>query len=169
MTKPPDTHVDGGKRTVELYVRSLAPRGAHRQLEELLEKLESLQARGDVVEYSVHVWGARIDPTSAMAETDAGQFLRERVRAFSEWASENGYSTGSFFEAEPIESTITGEEYAAMTLPTATLAEYVDGELAFVTPCTNGETVYTTADRLEALSGNDLASKGSRAVSPQTN
>lgn len=169
MSTAPETHIDGGNRTVELYVRSLTPRGGRDRMEELLEKLDGLKARGEIAEYSVHVWGTRIDPSSAMAETDAGQFLSGRVQRFVDWAADHGFSTGSFFEAEPIRSSITGEEYEAMTLPTATLAEYVDGELSFVTPCTNGETVYTPADRLDALDGNGRPANGRRVVEMQTN
>lgn len=166
MPDTPETHIDGGKRTVELFVRSLTPRAARSHLEGLVEQLEALEARGDVVEYTVHVWGSRIDRTSAAAGTDAGQFLRERVDSFVEWASENGFSTGSFFEEERVDSSITGEKYTAMTLPTAALAEYVDDELAFVTPCTDGETVYTIEDRLDTLESSGRTPTAPRPIRP---
>lgn len=151
MRVTPDTHVDGGNRTVELYVRSLAPRATHDHQEGLVGRLERLRSRGCILDYTVHVWGSRIDLSSAAARTDAGRFIRRRVEEFSEWASESELSTGSFFEEEPVRSSITGEEYTATVLPTAALAEYVDEELAFVTPCTDGDTVYTVTDRLEEL------------------
>lgn len=161
MPNAPEMDIDGENRTVELYVRSLAPRAAHDHLEDLVESLESLKTRNRIVDYTVHVWGSRIDRTSAAAGTEAGRFVTERVEAFTDWASEQGLSMGSFFEEESVESSITGEEYTAMTLPTAALAEYVDDELAFVAPCSNGEAVCTVADRLEVLQG-DRTTKSAR-------
>ena len=169
MPNPPEAHIDGGNRTVELFVRSLAPRAAHDHLEDLVEQIEMLETRDRIQGFTVHVWGSRIDRTSAVARTDAGEFVTERVEAFSEWACENGLSMGSFFEEEPVESRITGEEYTATTLPTAALAEYVDDELAFVAPCSDGDTVWTVADRLDALENNGQAATGPRAVQTQTN
>ena len=146
-----ETNVDGGNRTLELYVRSLAPRAAHDRQEDVVARLERLATRGRVAEYAVHVWGSRIDLASTAAETDAGRFVRERVEAFTDWTADNGLSTEPFFEEESVDSSLTGEEYTAVTLPTATLAEYVDGELDFVTPCTDGDTVLGVEDRLQEL------------------
>ena len=154
---------------MELYVRSLAPRAAHDQQEALVERLETLDSREHIADYTVHVWGSRLDPSSAVARTGDGQFVRERVQTFRNWAAENGLSTGSFFEEEPVESSITGEEYTVLTLPTAALAEYVDGELEFVAPCTNGETVYTISDRLEELADAARAATEAPPVQTQTN
>lgn len=169
MPNAPEMHIDGGNRTVELYVRSLAPRAAHDRLEDFVDTLETLEARDRIVDYTVHVWGSRIDRTSAAARTEAGQFVTERVEAFTDWACEQGLSMGSFFEEESVESSITGEEYTAMTLPTAALAEYVDGELAFVAPCSNGEAVCTVMDRLEALESNGTATNAPQQITPGTN
>lgn len=169
MPNSPETHIDGGSRTVELFVRSLTPRATRGRLEELVEHLEMLETRGRIQTFEVHVWGARIDRTSAAARTEVGQFVTERVEAISEWACENDFSLGSFFQEEPVESSITGEEYTATALPTATLAEYVDDELAFVTPCSDGETTYTVEDRLDALRGNGRTTNGPAAIQTQTN
>lgn len=169
MPNAPEMHIDGGKRTVELYVRSLAPRAAHDHLEELVETLDRLETRDRIGDYTVHVWGSRIDRTSAAAGTDAGRFVVERVEAFTDWACEQGLSTGSFFEEESVESSITGEEYTAMTLPTAALADYVDDELAFVAPCSDGDSVCTVRDRLETLEGEATTQGAPRAITTGTN
>lgn len=169
MSNAPEAHIDGENRTVELYVRSLAPRAAHGRLENLLEQLDTLESREQILEYTVHVWGSRIDPKSTAARTEAGKFVTERVDAFTEWARENGLSMGSFFDEKPVRSSITGEEYTATMLPTAALAEYVDDELAFVTPCSDGETVWTVADRLEALESNGQPTTDARPIQTKTN
>lgn len=169
MPDAPEMHIDGGNRTVELYVRSLAPPAAHDHLEELVETLETLETRDRIADYDVHVWGSRIDRKSAAARTDAGRFVVERVEAFTDWACEQGLSMGSFFEEESVESSITGEEYSAMTLPTAALAEYVDDELAFVAPCSDGDSVCTVRDRLETLEEEATTQSAPRAITPGTN
>lgn len=136
---------------MELFVRSLAPRASHDRQESLVERLEALAAAGEVGDYTVRVWGSRVDLSSAAVETGVGRFVRERVETFRSWRADNGLSTRPFFQEESVESTITDEDYTAVTLPTATLAEYVDGELDFVTPCTDGDTVLTVGDRIEQL------------------
>jgi hypothetical protein len=146
-----ETNVDGENRTLELYVRSLAPRASHDRQEEVVTQLEQLETEGQIREYEVHVWGSRVDLSSRAAETDTGRFVRERVESFTKWTANNGLSTEPFFEAESVDCSITGEEFDAVTLPKATLAEYVDGELDFVTPCTDGETVLSVTDRLREL------------------
>lgn len=169
MPKSPEAHIDGGNRTVELFVRSLTPRATRGRLEELIEHLETLETRGRVQAFEVHVWGSRIDRTSAAARTEVGQFVTERVEAFSEWACETDHSLGSFFEEEPVESAITDEEYTVTTLPTATLAEYVDGDLSFVAPCSDGESMYTIEDRLDALRNDGRSMDPGAAMQTQTN
>lgn len=136
---------------MELFVRSLAPRACHDRQESLVERLGTLAAEGQVRDYAVHVWGSRVDLSSAAVETETGRFLRDRVEAFRTWRADNGLSTAPFFEEESVESTLAGEAYSAVTLPAATLAEYVDGELDFVTPCTDGDSVLTVQDRIEQL------------------
>jgi hypothetical protein len=151
MPKKAETNIDGENRTVELYVRSLAPRAARDRQEEVVSQLDRIETREQIDEYEVHVWGSRVDLSSTAIETDAGRFVRERVEAFTEWTTDNGLSTEPFFEEESVDCSITGESYDAVTLPKATLAEYVDGELDFVTPCTDGERDLTVADRLRQL------------------
>jgi hypothetical protein len=56
-----------------------------------------------------------------------------------------------------------------MVLPTAALAEYVDEELAFVTPCTDGDTVYTVSDRLDELASSRSTSDEARFAGTGTN
>ena len=154
---------------MELFVRSLTPRTSRGRLEDLIEHLEMLETRGRIQSFEVHVWGSRIDRTSVAARTEIGQFVTERVETFSEWACENDFSLGSFFEEEPVESSITGEEYSATTFPTATLAEYVDDDLSFVTPCSDGDTVYTVEDRLDALESTGRTTNSPPAIQTQTN
>lgn len=162
---PETARTADGKRTVELYVRSLAPRGSQDRQDRIVECLEALEARGAIESFSLHVWGTRIDPNSATARTDAGQFVRRRVAAFTAWADRTGRSTGPFFEVETVESTITDEVRTTMTLPTVTMAEFVDGDVAFVTPCvdSSGGTTDTIEDHLEALAPDeegDIAAAG---------
>lgn len=142
--------------TVELYVRSLTPRG-HSQQESAIERLERLSEAGVLSEFAVEVWGRQVDLSGAAARTDAGQFVLDRVEQFREWARRTGRSVDSFFETRSVESSIRDQEYAALVLPELTLAEYRGGELAFVAPCSDGDAVCTVGDRiddLEARAGN---------------
>lgn len=137
--------------TLDLHVRSLAPRAGHAQQESVIERLDELEAGGYIDEFTVNVWGRQISLSTAAARTDAGQFVLDRVDEFRAWAAETDRSVDSFFETRRVESEITDQEYAALVLPVLTLAEYRDDELAYVAPCTDGETVVTVEDRIDVL------------------
>lgn len=141
------------RTTVEVYVRSLSE-----EVQPLLdETLRRLRAAGDVGEVCVVVWGRSFDPTGAAAGTDPGRALADRLRAFRQWAAENGASFGPFFRARTVDR-LTGETYTRVDLPTVTLAEYLEGELAFVAPCWLGEHHHTVLDRAERLAAGESRS-----------
>ncbi|WP_336002138.1 HTH domain-containing protein [Halorientalis halophila] len=137
--------------TVDLHVRSLTPRGGPGQQEAVIERLEELVESGHVDEFSLDVWGRQVSLSTAAARTDAGRDVLNRVEAFRDWAAETDRSVDSFFETRRVSSTVTDENYVALVLPRVTLAEYRDGDLAYVAPCTDGEDVCTVLDRLDAL------------------
>ncbi len=137
--------------TVELYVRSLAGGAARTPQDTVIERLSRLEREGSVDEYAVHVWGRRVSPDSAAAETSAGRFVLDRIERFREWARRNGASLESSFDTREVDCSITGESYTVTTVPTVTLAEFHGDELHRVTPCRGGETVCTVEDHLDAL------------------
>ena len=137
--------------TVELYVRSLAADAAQAPQEAAIERLSRLERDGVVDEYAVHVWGRRVSPDTAAAGTSAGRFVLDRIERFRDWARRNGATLRSFFDTHEVDSSITGESYTAITVPSLTLAEYRGDDLVRVTPCGDGETVHTVTDHLDAL------------------
>lgn len=143
--------------TLDLYIRSLAQRGTQTGQDAVITRLEGLDEQGVIAEFTVHVWGERVAFDTATARTNAGKEVMERVEAFRAWADQSGISVKSFFDAEKTQSTITDEEYTIITLPTITLVEYVGDSLRFVAPCTDGETFYSVADRLDALERGETA------------
>lgn len=147
----PTTRMEEPEPSAELYVRSLAPDGIHAHQESVVERLEHLESRGDVASFSLRVWGSRVVRSSSAAGVGEGRDVRRRLETFETWADRNGMSLEGPFREETVRSTITGEEYTAVTLPAMTLAEYADGELRFVAPCCSDGVVHTVDDRLGAL------------------
>lgn len=137
--------------TVELYVRSLCGEAAKEPQEAVIERLSRLEREGVLDGYTVRVWGRRICPDTAAADTEAGRFVLDRLEAFEDWATEAGTSIQSFFDTDEVDSSITGESYDAITVPTLTLAEFRGETLRWVSPCADGGTVHTVSDRLDAL------------------
>lgn len=146
--------------TVELYVRSLCADAAKAPQEAAIERLSRLERDGVVDEYTVHVWGRRISPDAAAADTDAGRFVLDRIEAFEDWANDVGTSIRSFFDTDEVDSSITGESYVAITVPTLTLAEFRGDELRCVAPCADDGTVHTVSDRLDVLEADGGATPG---------
>jgi hypothetical protein len=143
--------------TVELHVRSLAPQGGRDQQESAIERLDRLATDGRIDEFSVDVWGQQVSLSTASARTDAGRAVLDRVEAFREWADETGRSVESFFETRRVASEITDQQYVSLVLPTLTLAEYRDGDLSFVAPCSDGGTVTTVTDRIDGYESGDVS------------
>jgi hypothetical protein len=148
-----DTEDTGGRR-VELAVRSLAPSGGQRHQDAIVERLDNLRRQGVIDDYDVSVWGRRVGLTTAGANTTVGREIVNRVERFAEWAASAGFSIDSFFETCEICSELAEEEYTALVLPSITLAEYVDDEVDWVSPCADGERVYSVQDRLDDLEEN---------------
>lgn len=132
--------------TVEVCVRSLSE-----DVQPLLdETLRRLREADTVEEVRVTVWGRSFDPTGAAAATDPGRALAGRLEAFRQWAAENGASFGRFFHPQTVDQ-LTGDAGTRVDLPTVTLAEYRDGELAFVTPCRLDGRFHTVLGRADRI------------------
>ncbi|MFC6973835.1 HTH domain-containing protein [Halomicroarcula sp. GCM10025709] len=136
---------------IELYVRSMLPDGAHERQEAVLDRLDRLDREDEIEGFNVVVWGKQIAPESAAANTEEGKYILNRVAEFKQWALSNNVSLESFYQSGEVESEVTDEAYDAMVLPVMGLAEYRDGELSHVAPCTEGDVVHTIMDRLEAI------------------
>lgn len=136
---------------IELYVRSLCPRGSHRRQERVFERLDSLDETDRISGFSVTVWGRRIE--AGASHTEQGRTIRTRLDEFEQWARQADVSLRSFYQSRTVESEMLGETVSAITLPVMGMAEYVDGELVHVAPCTDGDTVRSVEDRLSRLEG----------------
>jgi len=136
---------------LELYVRTLSPPGARARQEETIERLQRLDADGVVDDVNVHVWGKQIDPTTAAADTEQGQFVLNRIAEFQQWALANNTTLDSFYQTRQQSSSITGEEHTTIVLPKMGLAEYHGSELAQVAPIDEGDDTYTVGDHLDDL------------------
>lgn len=136
---------------VELAVRTLAPPGSGGRQREVIERLLSMEERGVVDAVDVNVWGQRVGLTGPDAGTDHGRAVVERVEAFRSWAGEHGVSVEEFFPIRTAHSAITDESVTALELPSMVLAEYRDGDLHWVSPCAEADTVHSVDDRLSTL------------------
>lgn len=136
---------------VELYVRSLAPRGLRDRQAVVVDALEKLADREAISEYTVHVCGEALPATPAETVTDFGTYLLNRVAVFQKWADENDYSLGSLFEHRTVNSTLLGETRERVVLPVMALAEYKGPDLRFVAPCRTTDGHVTVQERLDQL------------------
>jgi len=136
-------------RSVELFVRSLSPSASPAPAH--VERVRDLRGDDAIEEVTVTVWGREIALSTTARRTDPGGHIHDRIASFRAWAADNDVTMAPFFETRDITSTITGEEYAALSLPVSCLAEYEDGELVHVAPYCTGDAVCCVADRLDRL------------------
>lgn len=137
--------------TVELYVRSLSPPGARGELAGIIDRVRDLADGGPIDEWSVLVWGKQLCPTGPEAETEVGSHALQRIDQFRSWADERDLCLQSTFGVRHVDSEMSGEAYVAVTFPVVAMAEFIDGDLRFVAPCSEDETTHTVLDRLDAL------------------
>lgn len=146
-------------RRLELFVRSLCPEGCRDQQDALVDRMSELESAGIIQGYDVRVWGKQVelDPEH---RTEPGERALDTYRSFVEWADRNGRNLGSFFQERTVDSVVSRESYRSVVFPAFALAEYVDGDLAFVTPSTDGQRICTPTDRFDEL---DQHTEGSTA------
>jgi hypothetical protein len=136
--------------TVELWVRSLSPRGAGRRRSATIRRLEATEGEG-IEGFRVRVWGDGIARSTPAARTERGRAVLERVAEFEGWAAERGLSLSPAFEERS--RTLGGDHgVRELVLPEMALAEFRAGTLRWVTPCSDGRRVYTVDEHVDALS-----------------
>ena len=138
MTSPP---------RVELYVRSLAPTRARETQDEVVTRLRRLGEDDRIADHEVALCGECVCPNAATATTDVGQRLLSRYDDFRAWAADHDRDLVGFQERET-HSMLTDTTVTGIVFPRLTLAEYRDGDLAFVAPSRSGDTTTSVLDRL---------------------
>ncbi|EMA35417.1 HTH domain-containing protein [Halobiforma nitratireducens] len=139
--------------TVELWIRSFAPASTGPTQERAIERVDALERRSEI-ETTVRVWGAEIErDATARSRVSIPQLERidDRLEAFEAWADETGQRLAPFFRERTVESVITGAHREVWRLPTVALAEFRDGDLVHVAPCSGSRGTVDVFDRLDAL------------------
>lgn len=133
----------------DLFVRSLgAPVGTHGRQTSILDRVDRLD-RGNVVDSArVKVWGDSLCVSECCAHHPTVRTIRDRIASFREWSEEKrDVSLG--FERRTVDSSITGERFEVVDLPTICLAVYVDSFLEGVFPVVIGEEEWTVSSYLD--------------------
>lgn len=138
-------------RSLELFVRSLAPEGTGDEQVAVVNQLDHLKESGQIGAYSVTVWGNAVTHDSPLAQTEAGEEVLGRVAEFEQWAADEGVSLDRFIQRDEVHSSIRNTTQTVIRLPAMMIAEYEDGELQHVTPHERDDEVLTVQDRLDSL------------------
>lgn len=144
---------NSGERRVELYVRSLAPGGTHRQQDTVVRRLDDLLDDGAIDQYDVRVWGDRIRHASATARTVDGRHVQDRLARIERWAERDGYSLDGIYREVECECSITDESWTEVRFPEIALAEFVEDELVHLAPAhdADADEPVGVLDRLDDL------------------
>ncbi len=135
----------------------------------MIDRLEAFRTDGEIDDYTVTVWGSRVSTDPAVARTDAGATIRERVAEFKQWATECGATLEGGFDRETVHSAITGETHEFISLPSVAMACRRNGELEWVVPSATAEEAPPTTpmDRIRTLANERQGSEpGERATIP---
>ena len=147
-TNGPERYRRSGRTTgtrLELWVRP----GTRDAADELVTRAESLADEGAVEEVDVRVWDAHQDLSSSI-HSHRQQEARATLQTLKRWAWRHGSELVGFGERRRAGRGRLGPEYVVQRVPSVLLAEYEDGLLVNVAPCSDRERCVT--ERLEQLS-----------------
>lgn len=119
---------------LELLVRTLGPpMGTHHRQRTILDRLESLDHRDAVESVRVRVWGDSICLSACCSTHPDVSAVRDRVEQFLAWGAETpGVSVP--FDRRRVDSSVTGERFEVLDLPTVALAVTTDATLECFLP-----------------------------------
>lgn len=145
-------HLGGGHSffRIEVFVRSLAPGTARPQQEDLIRRLRTLEAEGDIETVDLYVTGDCVCESTAAAATDTGQFLLNRFERFGAWASEFGVDLVGFRD-RCVDSTLTRTTVTGHQFPRIAVAVFDDDDLVLVTPCAENDAQHSVAELVTTL------------------
>lgn len=149
MTSETTTPGSDTSFSVELFVSSLAPKGAHRRQQEVIDRLERLQQDGRIEAITCTVWGDRICPETAPRVTNGLNALRDIAR-LQQWADRRGVSLTPFFNERAVEPMID-ESYRVIVPPILCIAISKDDELWGIFPSVKDGQPLSAMDGLDAL------------------
>lgn len=137
----------------DLFVRTLgAPIGTHRRQSAILERIERLDRRDAIDTGRVTVWGDSVCVSACCADRAVVRSIRDRIESFREW-SRTRRDVATAFDSRAVRSSITGEQFDVIDLPTICLAVYVESSLEGLFPITVGDQELTIESYLEWFEG----------------
>ena len=140
----------GNSHRVRAFVRSFAPApGRHDRKRQLIEGLQSAADSGLIEQYDVTVIGDRLCCCEHCRSLTEAEVLLEAVTALREWEQQEISSSG--FSMRSVESSVTGDHHRVIVPPAISFGIYVDGALAGVFPCTDGDETYRPEAYLDRL------------------
>lgn len=150
-------HTNGDEPLIaSLFVRSLSPEGARAEQDRVVERLRGLSDSGVLAEFSLSVWGSRLQPASAR-RTQAGREVLDTIDRFEAWADRQEPSRSLCFALReprtPIADTspTASDREPELVLPVMCLAITEHDRLRCVAPWREGSKVHTVTDCLDAL------------------
>ena len=139
-----------GRRTIEVFFRSLSEPEPHQFQRELLAEIQRLQEVGAVDDHTVTLFGGKLCCCEACAETAATRDRLEEIERWRAWAADAGVSL--CLEEHTVDSSLTGQQYEFVVPPTATVVCRVGGKTSAVLPHRDGGEVITPYEYLSTVS-----------------
>lgn len=138
-------------RTVKLFLRADPELGCEAQKQAVLERLEALEADGQIDSYDVSIWTKEIRISGALEGTSYYRRVFDHFCAFQKWADEESVRLRSAFKIQSVDCEITDETYRVLSLPSICLAVYDEDDLCAVYPHSDDGTAKTVSNCLDSL------------------
>jgi hypothetical protein len=142
---------------LKLFLRADPEPGTEAAKQEAVNRLTELTRSGHIDDYEVHVWGKELRTDGPLASTDYQQRVLSHVREFQAWADRHGYTLNGAFDRRTVRSSLAGESFTVLSLPTLCLGVYEGNELTDVYPCHDGEEACSVTEYLKSFEEANVA------------
>ncbi|MDY7081610.1 MAG: HTH domain-containing protein [Halobacteria archaeon] len=133
---------------LDLYVRSSS---AQEQYDSVVDKLESLDEKGEIEGYNTYDWADEIQLRAKNGDSEGCNFALDKFEEFENWANEHGKSIRPCFDIREYDSSFTNEKRKVVVLPVMAIAGYEGDELKAVYPCFDGNEYLNVHDFLSMV------------------
>jgi hypothetical protein len=148
----------GTQRSVELYVRSLAPHAAVQSQLGRSERFESLVDSGAFESCTMHVVGRGIVHEGPYELASTAQLLRRRIGQMRAWAADHDATVPGLETTTVTESCLHETGYTVTRVPQNFLLEFEGDSLRRCSPAVYDGERFSVDDHLDALRASARAS-----------
>ncbi|QLG48023.1 HTH domain-containing protein [Natrinema halophilum] len=140
---------------IELFLRKRVSADTVEVLRETVDRSRRLKEQDGNVDVHVETWSSTLPAIESLGDSERSVTLT--VDAFQDWADREGYTLRPAFERRETPSRLGHDPVTEIRVPVVCVAVYVNDDLTYVAPCSDGDRTYSVDQCLAALERDETA------------